>query len=70
MCGYKIPSKEPFEYIDLEKAREKLKTMPDDVSCWICLEEKDLSEGASPLLRDCCCRGDHAGWAHFECLAK
>ena len=26
---YKIPRKEPFEYIDLEQAREKLETVPD-----------------------------------------
>ena len=60
--------RKPIEYIDEDSARAKLTNFPDDISCWICLEEKDMSE--RPLLRDCCCRGDYSGFAHYECLAK
>ena len=60
--------RKPIDYIDEVYAREKLKKYPNDISCWICLEEKDMSE--RPLLRDCCCRGDYSGWAHYECLSK
>ena len=62
--------REPIDYIDEDYARQKLESFPDDISCWICLEEKDLSSASRPLLRDCCCRGDHQGWAHYECLAQ
>ena len=60
--------RKPIDYIDEDSAREKLKKYPNDISCWICLEEKDMSE--RPLLRDCCCRGDYSGFAHYECLSK
>ena len=66
----KFHRKEPIDYIDEESARQKLLSLPDDISCWICLEEKDISSGSRPLLRDCCCRGDYSGWAHYECLSK
>lgn len=64
----KFQLRKPIDYIDEDHAREKLKNFPDDISCWICLEEKDMSE--RPLLRYCCCRGDYSGWAHYECLSK
>ena len=60
--------RKPIDYIDEDSAREKLKKYPNDISCWICLEEKDMSD--RPLLRDCCCRGDYSGFAHYECLSK
>jgi len=64
----KFKLRKPIDYIDEVYARNKLLNFPDDISCWICLEEKNMSE--RPLLRDCCCRGDHSGWAHYECLSK
>lgn len=48
-----IVRRAPNDYIDEEYAREKLAPFPDEVSCWICLEEKDLSSTSRPLLRDC-----------------
>jgi len=48
-----IVRRAPNDYIDEEYAREKLASFPDEVSCWICLEEKDLSSTSRPLLRDC-----------------
>ncbi len=72
-----IVMKAPIDRIDEEYAWEKLESFPDDVSCWICLEEKkdcleerkDPSSSARPLLRDCCCRGG-SGWAHYKCLEQ
>ena len=43
-------------------------SVPETVSCWICLEGKDDTENG-PLLRGCACRGD-AGYCHVECLAS
>ena len=40
-------------------------TAPDDSTCWICHEH-----GASPLLRECACRGADAGWVHLGCLVS
>jgi hypothetical protein len=42
--------------------------IPDGAACYICLEEKADEEGKPPV-RDCSCRGDSAGFAHFSCLA-
>eukprot|EP00985_Skeletonema_marinoi_P029428 scaffold27830_cov157-Skeletonema_marinoi.AAC.2 len=64
-----IVRRAPNDYIDEEYARKKLASFPDEVSCWICLEEKDLSSTSRPLLRDCCCRGG-SGWAHYKCLEQ
>ena len=55
----------------LTKARSpSLKTMaiPDRAACYFCLEEGVDEEGKQPLVRDCSCRGDSAGFAHFSCL--
>ena len=38
-------------------------------SCWICLEEGADRLGKS-LVRDCCCRGDRAGYAHLSCIKE
>lgn len=38
-------------------------------ACYFCLEEGDDEEGKPPV-RDCSCRGDSAGFAHFSCLYK
>ena len=40
---------------------------PLTASCYICLEHSTIDQ---PLLRNCACRGDDAGWAHVACLAK
>ena len=42
---------------------------PPAASCYICLENSEESNN-QPLLRNCACRGDDAGWAHVACLAK
>ena len=42
---------------------------PDDAECWICLEGGD-DEAGNPLVCDCSCRGDSAGFAHLSCLGK
>ncbi|KAL9187256.1 hypothetical protein ACHAXT_001359 [Thalassiosira profunda] len=38
-------------------------------SCWICLEEGPDDAG-NPLVRECSCRGDSAGFAHVSCLIE
>ena len=38
-------------------------------ACYFCLGEETDNEG-KPLLRDCSCRGDSAGFAHLSCLTK
>lgn len=35
--------------------------------CYFCLGEEEDEEG-EPLVRDCACRGDSAGFAHLSCL--
>ena len=42
---------------------------PPTASCYICLENSEESNN-QPLLRNCACRGDDAGWAHVACLAE
>jgi hypothetical protein len=44
-------------------------TVPAGAACYFCLGEEDDEEGM-PLVRDCSCRGDSAGFAHFSCLTK
>ena len=43
--------------------------VPDGASCYICLDECPDEEGR-PLVRDCSCRGDGAGFAHLSCIVK
>ena len=71
-----IVKRVPIDFIDEEYAWEKLESYPDNVSCWICLEEKSdcleekkKSSTSRPLLRECCCRGG-SGWAHYKCLER
>jgi E3 ubiquitin-protein ligase DOA10 len=42
-------------------------TVPGGAACYFCLGEEADEEG-KPLVRDCSCRGDSAGFAHFSCL--
>ena len=42
-------------------------TTPDGAACYFCLGEEADEEGM-PLVRDCSCRGDSAGFVHFSCL--
>lgn len=42
---------------------------PPDASCWICLDG-DPDDGGKPIVRDCSCRGDDAGFAHISCLVN
>ena len=46
-------------------------SIPDSgaAACYFCLEE-EADEEEMPPVRDCSCRGDSAGFAHFSCLAK
>ncbi len=73
-----IVKRAPIDFIDEEYAWEKLESYPENVSCWICLEEKndcleekkkDPSSTSRPLLRECCCRGS-SGWVHYKCLER
>ena len=43
--------------------------VPNRPSCWICLVEGSDDEDR-PLVRDCSCRGDDAGFAHLSCIIK
>ena len=43
--------------------------IPDGAACYFCLGEEADEEG-KPLVRDCSCRGDSAGFAHLSCLTK
>jgi hypothetical protein len=42
-------------------------SIPSGAACYFCLGEEDNEEGM-PLVRDCSCRGDSAGFAHLSCL--
>ena len=42
---------------------------PSGAACYFCLGEEADDEG-STLVRDCSCRGDSAGFAHFSCLVN
>ena len=44
--------------------------VPDGATCYFCLEERAADEGGKPLVRDCSCRGDNAGFAHLSCITK
>jgi hypothetical protein len=41
----------------------------DGASCYICLDEGP-DEAGKPLVRDCSCRGDTAGFAHLSCIIE
>ena len=63
-------------YIPVEMALERVlaKQSPreqasKDATCYICLQGEDDGE-SSKLMRGCACRGDSAGFVHFECLTK
>jgi len=43
--------------------------VPDIPSCYICLDEGP-DEAGKPLVRDCSCRGDTAGFAHLSCIIE
>jgi len=55
--------------IDLEAGITDPPTAPTGATCWICLEEGP-DGGGEPLLRDCACRGESAGYAHISCIVK
>ena len=42
---------------------------PHGAACYFCLGEEEDEEG-KPLVRNCSCRGDSAGFAHLSCLTK
>jgi hypothetical protein len=43
--------------------------VPGGASCYICLDEGP-DEAGKPLVRDCSCRGDTAGFAHLSCIIE
>ncbi len=43
--------------------------VPDIPSCYIYLDEGP-DEAGKPLVRDCSCRGDTAGFAHLSCIIE
>mmetsp|Transcript_23653 Transcript_23653/g.51255 ORF Transcript_23653/g.51255 Transcript_23653/m.51255 type:complete len:333 (-) Transcript_23653:626-1624(-) len=55
--------------IDLEAGITDPPTAPTGATCWICLEEGP-DGGGEPLMRDCACRGQSAGYAHISCVVK
>ena len=42
---------------------------PPEAACWICLCE-DPDDQEKPIVRDCSCRGNNAGFAHLSCLVN
>jgi hypothetical protein len=44
-------------------------TIPIGAACYFCLGEEVVEKG-KPLVRNCSCRGDSAGFAHLSCLTK
>ena len=49
--------------------RLTMSTIPGGAACYFCLGEEADEEG-KPLVRNCSCRGDSAGFAHLSCLTK
>ena len=43
--------------------------VPDGASCYICLDEGPNEEG-KPLVRNCSCHGDTAGFTHLSCIVE
>ena len=39
-------------------------------TCYFCLEEGGDAFGEEPLVRDCSCRGESAGYAHKSCIIQ
>ena len=39
-------------------------------ACWICLGEELDDDDGGPLVRDCSCRGENAGYVHQKCLIE
>ena len=39
-------------------------------TCYFCLEEGGDAVGEEPLVRDCSCRGESAGYAHKSCIIQ
>ena len=60
-------------FIRMEMAIERtiakqppMEQAPPDARCYICLDGDDSGK----LMRGCACRGDSAGFVHFDCLAQ
>jgi len=45
------------------------KALSDGAACYFCLDEED-DEMGKPVVRDCSCRGNDAGYAHLSCMIK
>jgi hypothetical protein len=43
--------------------------VPKSASCYICLD-RGPDEAGKPLVRDCSCRGNTAGFAHLSCIIE
>jgi hypothetical protein len=44
-------------------------SIPDGATCYFCLDDGPDDAG-QPLVRDCSCRGDSAGFAHLPCIIQ
>ena len=46
--------------------------VPSGANCFVCLEGERIDKNGSqePLLRNCACKGDSAGYAHTSCIIK
>ena len=66
------PQQRPFVPVEMALERALTRQRPAEVpppteaTCYICLE----NGAEKPLLRGCACRGDSAGYVHFDCLAS
>ncbi len=43
--------------------------VPDGATCYFCFDE-GLDDDGKPLVRDCSCCGNSAGFAHLSCIRK
>ena len=43
---------------------------PVGAECYLCLGQGDDDEEGLPLVHDCSCRGDSAGFAHLSCIVR
>ncbi len=53
----------------MTKGIQNLLAVPNNASCYICLDEEPDEAGESPVW-DCSCRGDAIGFAHLSCVVK
>ena len=63
----KTKPKKPPSVVSTAAADVSDNVPPPGAACWICLCE-DPDDQGKPIVRDCSCRGNDAGFAHLSCL--